>query len=143
MQPGGLQFYSTVTFTLGARRWGLGCPGDWAGRRSVPAVKDSDPMSRDRVGRPPLRASGSRCALSLYFGVISTVLVKFHLNKVFLLLRAFCNTEAFWLPKSLTSQFSRLGVWPSADIFSRSIKRTSESLGWGEGGRTGCLHTVT
>lgn len=53
VQPDGLQFYSTVTFTLGARRWGLGCPGDWAGRRSVPVVKDSDRMSRDRVGRPP------------------------------------------------------------------------------------------
>lgn len=70
--------------------------------------------------------------------------VKFHLNKMFLLLRAFCNMEAFWLPKSLTSQFSRLGIWPSAGIFSGGIKRTSESVGWGQGEeRTGCLHTVT
>ena len=69
------------------------------------------------------------------------MLVKFHLNKIFLLLRAFCNTKAFWLPKSLTSQFSRLGIWPSAGIFSRSIKRISEGLGWGEGrgGLGACL----
>lgn len=71
VHPASPRFSFTVTFTLGAQRWGFGCPGDRAGRRSLLAVKDSDLMSRDRVGKPPLRASRSRCALSSYFGVIS------------------------------------------------------------------------